>query len=252
VLYRQGDLDGAVEMAKSALATFTRAIGPDHQRTTIVQNNLAAFQSQLGDHAGSARQHRDLVAKRARLFGPRNAMVAFSMSMLANELIQLDSIAAAERLLLQSIDIQREAHAPPAQMATTLRVYGDLKHRAGDQRAALTHYADALSITRSVLGPTHRDVAVLLSKSGAAYESLGDTVRAESSYREAAAAAVAAKGWKRAVEVRLTLADLLGRAHRRDAALAELAAVDTILSANDVKGADSLRMVVQRARSALH
>lgn len=251
VLYRQNDIAGAVKMGQEALAAFVKALGPDHQRTTIVQNNLAAMQSQLGDHTGAAQQHRDLVAKRTRISGPRDASVAYSMTMLANELVLMDSVPLAESMLNDALAIQTEAHAPPAQVEATMRVLGDAYERSGRHALALSRYAEALALTRTALGPTHRDIPMLLARSAKAYEGLGDGVNAARFYHDAIDAATTAKAGKRALGYRLALIEMLARQGNRDPGLAELGAVDLALSGTAIPADDSLRTVARRARSAI-
>jgi serine/threonine-protein kinase len=251
VLYRQNDIAGAVKMGQEALAAFGRALGPDHQRTTIVQNNLAAMQSQLGDHAGAAQQHAELVAKRTRLSGPRDASVAYSMTMLANELVMMDSVARAESLLHDATAIQKEAHAPPAQVEATMRVLGDAYERSGRHDLALGRYTEALALTRTALGPTHRDVAMLLARTAKAYEGLGKFDQSAHAYHDAIDAATAAKAGKRALGYRLALIEMLARQGNRDAGVAELPAVDLALAGEDVPADDTLRIVARRARTAI-
>jgi tetratricopeptide (TPR) repeat protein len=173
VLYRRNDLEGATAMAENALDLLRRTLGGDHQRTLVVQSNLAAFQSVRGDHEGSAAQHRDILERRIRLFGSRHASVAYSRTMLANELVLLEDYPAAEQLLVDALDVQREAGITDAAVMSTLRVLGDTRRATGRDDAALANYDEALAAARSLLGDAHSDVASLHARRATQLERLG-------------------------------------------------------------------------------
>jgi eukaryotic-like serine/threonine-protein kinase len=225
ILFRRGELDGAVAVADSALALFREVLGPDHPRTMIVQNNLAAMKGAQGDRQGAAAQHRDILERRQRLYGAAHPLVALSMSNVASELLHLGDYAEAERLLMRASEIQRTAPgAARDNLASTLRVLGDVQDTTGQYDAALASYRASLAQLRSVHRGAHPDIATVHARIAHALAHVGDEAAAENALHTALAviAEVAPAADARALRFRLDLIELLHRTQRREDARREL------------------------------
>jgi tetratricopeptide (TPR) repeat protein len=247
-----GDIEAAVDAADAALSLFQRLLGPDHQRTILVQSNLAAMQSTSGDHEAAARQHRALLEHGRRLFGPSHPAVARSLNMLASELLFLGRQDEAGPLLEEALNIQRAPGARPEDRMVSLRLLGDVRAATGRPHDALAAYREALDILSRTVGREHSDYAVVTSRLAAAHESLGDVDVAARSYREAAQLAVRAfpPGHATMVEIRLLLVRFLQRSGSSEAAAAELDAIEGALEAAGVPAAGPVWQRVHRARDA--
>jgi tetratricopeptide (TPR) repeat protein len=140
-------------------------MGPDHNRSTIVQNNLAAFRSTLGDATGAEAEYRDLVARQTRVLGRRNPQTAGSINGLASVLRAQGKYTAAESLFVETLATYEAAFGKEhARVANTLIQLGGVRSsmkRFADARPLLER---ALAIQRKLRGgDTHRDVAQAMS-----------------------------------------------------------------------------------------
>ncbi|MBC8087674.1 MAG: tetratricopeptide repeat protein [Phycisphaerae bacterium] len=138
-----------------------------------MQSNLASLQAARGHHADSAPQHREILARRSRVLGALHPTTATSMTLLANELIA-DSVALPEARALpdSALAIQRHATGGRDDVASTLRVRGDLARKVGQADTALSDYREALALTTVSVGLKHERVATLLARIAAVHFSL--------------------------------------------------------------------------------
>jgi eukaryotic-like serine/threonine-protein kinase len=254
VRYRSGDLVDAIALADSALELLRVVLGPDHPRTMIVQNNLAAMHGARGDNAGAAAQHRDLLERRTRLLGERHPLVALSMSMLAAELLALQAYDEAEALLHRARAIQETAPgAARDNLASTLRVLGDVQAGTGRHAEALDTYRQSLEQRRQVHGAVHVDVAAMHSRIARELEHLGDGAAADATLREAVRIMTRAAGETAVLTLltRLDLAEFLLRAGQAPESARELDAALRAVTVPDAGLPATLAGRIERLREQL-
>jgi eukaryotic-like serine/threonine-protein kinase len=244
IYYRTRQLDSAIATARAALGIFRRVLGEDHQRTTVVQTNLAAMQSAKGDHAGALEQHREVLARRRRLFGARHPAVAQSIRSVAAELFAMGRQQEAEARLLEAMEIHRSVDGPARDSATTLSLLGDL--RAATRPAeALADYRSALATTRQVYGDVHESVRSLLARMAVLYEKVGQLDEAERALRDGVRAAGTGPG-NRSLDMRLRVVELFQRRGDTASARAELLRITQMVPSN---AADSDTVTATRLRT---
>jgi len=82
-LYRQGQYDRAIVVAKKALDVAERTVGPDHPNVATSLNNLAALYQAQGQYAQAEPLYKRSLAIREKALGPNHPDVAQSLENLA-------------------------------------------------------------------------------------------------------------------------------------------------------------------------
>ena len=164
-------------------------MGPDHNRSTIVQNNLAAFRSTLGDSKGAEAEYRDLVSRQSRVLGRQNPQTAGSINGLASVLRGQGRYAEAESLYVETLATYEAAYGREhARVANTLIQLGGV-------RSSMKRFADARPLLERALamqrklhgGDTHRDVAQAMSALATLEGDAGNWPASERGHRAALA-----------------------------------------------------------------
>jgi tetratricopeptide (TPR) repeat protein len=82
-LYRTGDYDRAVTVAKKALKVAEKALGPDHPSVATSLNNLALLYATEGQYAQAEPLYKRSLAIWEKALGPDHPNVAASLNNLA-------------------------------------------------------------------------------------------------------------------------------------------------------------------------
>ena len=83
-LYRAGDYDRALEVAKRALEVAGKALGPDHPDVAANRNNLAALYYAQGDYAQAEPLFKRSLAIWEKALGPDHPNVANALENIAS------------------------------------------------------------------------------------------------------------------------------------------------------------------------
>ena len=97
-LYRQGQYDRAVVVAKKALAVAEEAVGPDHPSVAASLNNLAVLYDAQGQYAQAELLHTRALAIGEQALGQDHPSVAMSLENMAALYRQTGKDKAAETL----------------------------------------------------------------------------------------------------------------------------------------------------------
>jgi len=83
-LYQQGDYDGAIAVAKKALQTAERELGPDHFNVAARLNNLAEVYREQGQYAVAKPLLKRALVINEKALGPGHIDVAMNLNNLAS------------------------------------------------------------------------------------------------------------------------------------------------------------------------
>lgn len=122
-----------------------------------------------------------------RAMGDGNPRLVQILSGLAIDYLALGDVAAAEPLLREALEIDRQAASGMSLLeAQHLRLLGDCLRGQGDLAGAEALYGDCLTIERNMLGDQHQRLSLTLTGLGTVRHALGDYSEAERLFAEAA------------------------------------------------------------------
>ena len=180
VLREKGELDRAVALDRSALATREEILGEDHPDVADSLDNLGNVLHLLRDEDGAAAAQRRALEIRERVFGPWHPMVAASLNNLANIELAADRFAVAEPLLMRALEIgEAELGTDNADVAAALANLGTVYMGEGRYEEAERFYRRGLAIEERILGSDHHEVA-------GSYANLSSALMAQGDHRGAA------------------------------------------------------------------
>ncbi len=186
-LYFQRQLDSAQVVQSLALKALQSSVGPDHQRTVVALNNLAAFRRAGGDLAGAESSYRELATRQARLQGRDHPVTARVLLSLAIVVADRGRTERSDPLLAEAEGLYREATAvferrlgpDHPQVGQTLdRLAGVLLLRGRTGEAVSTSIR-ALTVLRRRAADTSRDVRAAAERLAASHRAAGDTAAAQ-------------------------------------------------------------------------
>ena len=240
ILYRKGDLKGAIAVAEDAQAAMRRAAGPDHQRSMLIQGNIAAMRAASSDLAGAETDYRDLLTRQSRVLGRDHPQTGGIINSLGSTLRSQKKYAAADSFLTEALAIFEKAYGPKhARVGNTLVLLAGLQSSTGRLEEAHATVGRALAIHRALHAEPHRDVAQALSALGMVNAEAGNWAAAERAHRLALDTWTRAPGAQKkdlaAARARLALALI---------ALRRPTGADSVLGPGAGMVADSLRKVL--------
>ncbi|HZN03283.1 MAG TPA: tetratricopeptide repeat protein, partial [Candidatus Polarisedimenticolia bacterium] len=154
-----GDLAGALEGYRGAIAVWTRLFGPDHVENGSAWHYIGVLHGIAGDPERARAALERALRIRERGLGPNDALVAHTLQGLAH-LAARGGDGAAEPLFARAQRIWEKTLGPrdPA-VARSLLSRASLRVAAGDPAGARPLLDRALSIRLQAFGPRHYLVA---------------------------------------------------------------------------------------------
>ena len=181
---RLGSFTGS--LARLALAIWEKVLGPEHPKTAISLNNLAALLYAKGDYAGAEPFMRRALAIREKVLGPEHPDTAGSLNYLAALLYAKGDYAGAEPLFRRALAIAEKMLGPEhPNTSSGLGNLAELLRDKGDYAGAEPLHRRALAISEKVLGPEHPDTAISLNNLAVLLYAKGDYAGAEPFFRRA-------------------------------------------------------------------
>ena len=192
---QRGDLKSSLPFMVDALEVYEKISGPEHLSTGQALGNLglllvALAQKSKGverlEHVEEARGHleRALECKRKAL-GERHAQVGVAMYQLASALRLQKKFIEAEKLLVSSVTLLREAEQKNGPLtATATNNLGFLYKERGDFSRARACYEEALSVRQNLLGERHPDSVATKHNLAECLRASGDEEGAQRIQRE--------------------------------------------------------------------
>ncbi len=196
ITWRLGDLDSAVPLLESALATEERERAPDDLAVGEVLAHLGAVYVDLDRFPEAARGARrapkpssaNRRAADARAGAhPQSAMGALTYKQ--------GDLEAAEERFARSLELLRKTpEPPPRETALALNNLAILAWRRADFATAEARYREALVLNEELLGANHPHLAAQLNNMGILARDLGNYAESERLHRRALAIAETALG----------------------------------------------------------
>ncbi len=195
IRFREGDLDGAANLLRDALALRRARSGEAHTQTAAVEHDLGVVVLQQGDAASAATLFEQAMATRHDLLGANHPDLADSEFNLGMALRRQGNRAAAVERIEHAVALQKDRLGPnhPA-VANGLNSLAVIALEQGDPDRAIAHLEDALKTARAAYGDTHPTVATMLNNLSGTERSAGRLADAEAHARAAVAASIAAVG----------------------------------------------------------
>ncbi|MCG3125633.1 MAG: Serine/threonine-protein kinase PknD [Phycisphaerae bacterium] len=185
VLMRRGDLTGAEAAWTEALEIRRAALGPDHPEVAMILNNLSDIAAKRGDHAAAEAMNREALAIRRARLGDRHPLVAMSLHNLSFALLARDNVDEALAMLREAVDIQRAIAAQSPALASCLNGLGRGLLAQHDIEGAEAAFRESLAMRRSLLGDSHREVAVSRSNLAQVLRERGELAAGRAELEEA-------------------------------------------------------------------
>jgi len=136
-LYRKGNYDRAVIVAKKSLEIAEKNVGPDHPDVAISLNNLAMLYQTQGQYTLAEPLYKRSLAISEKSLGPDHPDVARSLNNLAALYKTQGQYALAEPLYKRSLAIWEKSLGPNhPDVATSLENMADLYRKMGQKKAA--------------------------------------------------------------------------------------------------------------------
>ena len=176
----KGDYVRAEPLLQRSLATYEKALGPDHLYVAGSLNNLAHFYKTKGDYVRAEPLFQRSLATYEKVLGPDHPLVARSLNNLAGLYQDKGDYVRAEPLFQRSLAIREKALGPDhLDVSTDLNNLALLYLAKSNYLQAEPLFQRALAIREKTLGPNHPTVAASLQALAMLYRDKGDYVRAE-------------------------------------------------------------------------
>jgi eukaryotic-like serine/threonine-protein kinase len=173
VRWRQGNLAGADEMLRRALAQFRQFQDPKDISVTL--NDLAMVQLDRGDLRGAEASFRESLDIRTKLLPPGHPALAMARNNLALALWYQGDLAGAEGIYRQALEMDRKLYhdgspdtaATLNNLALVLRDHGDFTAAEALQRESLAMIEKTVGKEDPHVANARNNLAVLLRRHGA-------------------------------------------------------------------------------------
>lgn len=195
VRFMGGDVEGAEQQLRNALADAEDGLPPEHTEIARILNDLGVVRLQRGDAAEAAALFERALAIRLKLLGEHHPDVARSQFELAGAMQRLGQAAKAKSLFESALALQRELLGPThPDVARSLNSLAVVAQLLGDLRGAMTGMREALQVARAAFGDQHPTVAAILGNLAVIERALGELDIAETHQREALSMTLALSG----------------------------------------------------------
>jgi tetratricopeptide (TPR) repeat protein/CHAT domain-containing protein len=141
-----GDTAGAEELLREQLDEARAHFAHTDPPVVAASDDLAAYLESTGGAAAALELRRETLEARCATLGARHLEVAESFERVAALHRLLGDAAEAVAGYEEALDIRRESRGPPEAYAATLVHLADLRLELGEKAAALTLYAQAISL----------------------------------------------------------------------------------------------------------
>lgn len=169
-----------IAIARQAIETQERVLGPDHPDISTSLNDLGYFYQEQGNYAAAEPLYQRAIAIREKTLGPENPHTAKCLNNLAGIYVSQGKYAAAEPLYQRVLKIREETLGPEHhETATTLTDLGGLYSTQSNYAAAEPLCQRALAIFEKVRGSEHPDTVTTLGNLARLYNSQGNYAAAE-------------------------------------------------------------------------
>jgi len=181
---RRGQYERADSLLRRVLLTARGA--NNESLAAVVLNDLGNSAEKQSDYAAAEAYHREALALRRRLYGPRSEGVAASLNNVGRALHSQDRLDTAERYYRDAMKINAEVHGPVhPETSITLRNLAELLQNEEQFAEADSLLQEVLRIDRAVMPRGHPRIAEDLNDLGALAARRGHYAEAEARFRDA-------------------------------------------------------------------
>jgi tetratricopeptide (TPR) repeat protein len=186
LLYLSGDISGARDEWRDALALAERTLGPQHPMMAEFDRRLALVARDFGN----SQEERQLLERglelAERALAPCNPELSALLSDLAGSASDDGDYARSYKLFQRTLSAGEKCLGPRhSRIATAIFNQGNLASRMGDLAEAERLYARAVAIWSAALGPNHARVATGLEALARVAHARKQNVRARALYQQA-------------------------------------------------------------------
>jgi tetratricopeptide (TPR) repeat protein len=180
-----GDAKPAAQQCRTALALYSKNLGPDHPETLRSRHHLARCYHELGQYAEALELHKETLVLLKAQFGPDHPDTLRSMDSLASSYAALCRRADALQLREETLAL-RKARLGPDHPDTLLSMYSLANSYTvlGRHDEALKLRIQALALQKITLGLDHPDTFRSMNGLAASYTHLGRHTEAVKLYEE--------------------------------------------------------------------
>ncbi len=188
VLMQQGDLDGALDYYRQALAVWERALGPRHPNVATPLNNIGLALRQQRELDGALEHYQRALRIWEDALGPQHPDVAGSLNNIGGVLQMQGRLDEAREYYEQALQIREDAlGSEHPDLAETLVNIGTLLQTQDRLEDALRYHERAFTLWERALGPEHQSLAVALNNIGMVLQHQGKLDEARGKHQRALA-----------------------------------------------------------------
>jgi tetratricopeptide (TPR) repeat protein/predicted Ser/Thr protein kinase len=170
-----GDLAGARELQRRALAIQERQLGPDHLHIASTLQNIALTEMNLAAYPAALAAIERSLAIREAVLGPDHSDVARALTVHGLVLRRMGDYPGALALQQRAAEVTERALGPEhPDLAVILTNLANIHLLMGSMDQVRGLHARALAIREATLGPEHPEVAASLSNLAIAHQATGD------------------------------------------------------------------------------
>jgi len=187
-LTEQAELARAETLAREALRTLSRELGPDSPEALEARVALGAVYRRQTKRGRAELELRAALAGLRAALPPEDERITSALDSLANTIFDQSRYGEAEPLFREILDRAVRAHG--AESVAAAQAWNDLGavlDESDQDAAAEPAYQRSLALMRRLLGNDHPAVARTVKNLGALYDSMGRTEEARRALAESAA-----------------------------------------------------------------
>lgn len=174
VVYQQGKYQESLLLLQQSLAIREKTLGPEHNSTATILNNLAVLYENLGQYDLALPLQQRALAIREKVLGPDHIDTATSLNNLATLYETLGQYDNSLPLKLRSLKIiEKSLGSDHPRTAASLSNLAELYGTLGKYDLALPLHLRSLAIREKILGRDHIDTGTSLNNLAGLYTTIG-------------------------------------------------------------------------------
>ncbi len=182
--YERQEYERSLPAHREELEIFLENVAPDDSLVLYAMNNVAASATALRLYDEALSLHREVLARRHRLFTDTSALVHVTHSNTGHLLAMRGDLEGSERQLREALRLRRLAlPADHPSLGLALNNLGSTLENLGRWEEAELLHREALAIWQRVYGPEHHRIGLSASNLATVLQGMGRFAEAESLFR---------------------------------------------------------------------